>query len=71
MSERLQAWVHMKEEEEVDIARLEERIEPELAQNVNMRLAKFFKFRQRAGAGVCMEQDRRAMLLQEEIDAQP
>src|SRR6478735_299600 len=33
MSERLQAWVHMKEEE-VDIARLEERMEPELAQKI-------------------------------------
>ena len=33
MSERLQAWVHMKEEE-VDISRLEERMEPELAQKI-------------------------------------
>jgi fumarate reductase iron-sulfur subunit len=33
MSERLQTWVHMKEEE-VDISRLEERMEPELAQKI-------------------------------------
>jgi succinate dehydrogenase iron-sulfur subunit len=33
MSERLQAWVHMKEQE-VDISRLEQRMEPELAQKI-------------------------------------
>jgi fumarate reductase iron-sulfur subunit len=33
MSERLQAWVHMKQEE-VDISRIEERMEPELAQKI-------------------------------------
>jgi fumarate reductase iron-sulfur subunit len=33
MSERLQAWVHMKQEE-MDISRLEERMEPELAQKI-------------------------------------
>ena len=33
MSKRLQAWVHMKQEA-VDIARLEERMEPELAQKI-------------------------------------
>jgi succinate dehydrogenase iron-sulfur subunit len=33
MSERLQAWVHMKQQE-VDISRLEERMEPELAQKI-------------------------------------
>jgi fumarate reductase iron-sulfur subunit len=33
MSERLQTWVHMKQEE-VDISRLEERMEPELAQKI-------------------------------------
>ncbi|NDP41886.1 MAG: fumarate reductase iron-sulfur subunit [Aromatoleum sp.] len=33
MSERLQAWVHMKQIE-VDISRLEERMEPELAQKI-------------------------------------
>ena len=33
MSERLQTWVHRKEEE-IDLSRLEERMEPELAQKV-------------------------------------
>jgi fumarate reductase iron-sulfur subunit len=33
MSERLQAWVHIKQEE-VDLSRLEERMEPELAQKI-------------------------------------
>ena len=33
MSERLQTWVHMKEQE-VDLRRLEERMEPELAQQI-------------------------------------
>jgi fumarate reductase iron-sulfur subunit len=33
MSERLQTWIHMKQEE-VDISRLEERMEPELAQKI-------------------------------------
>jgi len=33
MSERLQTWVHMKEKE-VDLARLEERMEPEVAQKI-------------------------------------
>ncbi|HEX5865780.1 MAG TPA: fumarate reductase iron-sulfur subunit [Casimicrobiaceae bacterium] len=33
MSERLQTWVHMKQKE-VDLARLEERMEPELAQKI-------------------------------------
>ena len=33
MSERLQSWVHVKQEE-VDISRLEERMEPELAQKI-------------------------------------
>jgi fumarate reductase iron-sulfur subunit len=33
MSERLQTWVHMKAEE-VDLARLEERMEPEVAQKI-------------------------------------
>lgn len=33
MSERLQTWVHMKENE-VDLSRLEERMEPELAQKI-------------------------------------
>jgi len=33
MSERLETWVHMKEEE-VDFSRLEERMEPELAQQI-------------------------------------
>lgn len=33
MSERLQTWVHMKREE-VDLSRLEERMEPELAQKI-------------------------------------
>ncbi len=33
MSERLQAWVHMKQQE-IDISRLEERMEPELAQKI-------------------------------------
>ena len=33
MSERLQAWVHMKEAE-VDLSRLEERMEPDLAQSI-------------------------------------
>jgi len=33
MSERLQAWVHMKEQE-IDISRLEQRMEPELAQKI-------------------------------------
>ena len=33
MSERLQTWVHRKEEE-IDLSRLEERMEPELAQKI-------------------------------------
>ena len=33
MSERLQTWLHMKEKE-VDLARLEERMEPELAEKI-------------------------------------
>ncbi len=33
MSERLQTWVHMKEQE-VDLRRLEERMEPELAEKI-------------------------------------
>jgi fumarate reductase iron-sulfur subunit len=33
MSERLQTWVHMKERE-IDVSRLEERMEPELAQKI-------------------------------------
>jgi fumarate reductase iron-sulfur subunit len=33
MSERLQTWIHMKEKE-VDLCRLEERMEPELAQKI-------------------------------------
>ena len=33
MSERLQTWVH-REEEEIDLSRLEERMEPELAQKI-------------------------------------
>ena len=33
MSERLQTWVHMKEQE-VDLCRLEERMEPELAEKI-------------------------------------
>ena len=33
MSERLQTWVHMKEKE-VDLTRLEERMEPEVAQQI-------------------------------------
>jgi fumarate reductase iron-sulfur subunit len=33
MSERLQTWVHMKEKE-VDLSRLEERMEPEVAQKI-------------------------------------
>ena len=33
MSERMQAWVHMKDEE-VDLCRIEERMEPELAQQI-------------------------------------
>jgi len=33
MSERLQTWVHMKEQE-VDLGRLEERMEPELAEKI-------------------------------------
>ena len=33
MSERLQAWVHMKQQE-VDLGRLEERMEPDLAQKI-------------------------------------
>src|SRR5437773_2687148 len=33
MSERLQTWVHMKEKE-VDLTRLEERMEPEVAQKI-------------------------------------
>lgn len=33
MSERLQTWVHMKQKE-VDLSRLEERMEPELAQKI-------------------------------------
>jgi fumarate reductase iron-sulfur subunit len=33
MSERLDTWIHMKEEE-VDLCRLEERMEPELAQKI-------------------------------------
>jgi len=33
MSERLEAWVHLKEQE-VDLRRLEERMEPELAQKI-------------------------------------
>jgi len=33
MSERLQSWLHMKEQE-VDLSRLEERMEPELAEKI-------------------------------------
>jgi fumarate reductase iron-sulfur subunit len=33
MSERLEAWVHMKQQE-VDLTRLEERMEPELAEKI-------------------------------------
>jgi fumarate reductase iron-sulfur subunit len=33
MSERLQAWVHMKQEE-VDLRKLEERMDPDLAQDI-------------------------------------
>jgi fumarate reductase iron-sulfur subunit len=33
MSERLQTWVHLKQEE-IDISRLEQRMEPELAQQI-------------------------------------
>jgi fumarate reductase iron-sulfur subunit len=33
MSERLEAWLHMKEEE-IDLGRLEERMEPELAEKI-------------------------------------
>jgi succinate dehydrogenase iron-sulfur subunit len=31
MSERLEAWVHMQEQE-IDLGRLEEKMEPELAE---------------------------------------
>ena len=36
MSERLQSWLHMKQQE-VDLSRLEERMEPELAEDLRAR----------------------------------
>ncbi|PHR55715.1 MAG: succinate dehydrogenase/fumarate reductase iron-sulfur subunit [Arcobacter sp.] len=34
MSERLQTWIHTKEKEQVDISRIEEKMEPELADEI-------------------------------------
>jgi len=34
MSERLETWIHTKEEEQIDIRRMEEKMEPELADEI-------------------------------------